>query len=160
MDGCGGGGEENLTFGKGVRLNNVEISMDHVEEDPHGPWLVVSVGIINRRRYKPKIQRLHRWRGPLSAGVRPDLSRGSVPLIRLLLAACGPPAEQQDEPPCPQHGSEKSSFVQKRTSRKENSQPRLYFSLAGGWRGESGWLRERTPVPLGGLIPAAQKHQT
>lgn len=94
-------------------MNNVEISMDHVEEEPDGPWLVVSVGIINRRRYKPKIQRLHRWGAPLSAGVRLDFRRGPVPLIRLLLAACGPPAEQQDEPPCPQHGSVKSSFVQK-----------------------------------------------
>ncbi len=122
-DGCGGGEEEgNLTFGKGVRLNNVEIGMDHVEEDPHGPRLVVSVGVINRRRYKPKIQRLHRWRGPLSAGVRPDLGGGSVPLIRLLLAACGPPEEQQDEPPCPQHGSEKSSSVQKKKKEKKKKQ--------------------------------------
>lgn len=55
MDGEGEGDDNNLTFGKGVRLNNVEKSMDHVEEDPYGPWLVVSVGIINRRRYKPKI---------------------------------------------------------------------------------------------------------
>lgn len=109
----GAGGDDNLTFGKVVRLNNVEKSMDHVEEDPHGSRLVVSMGIINRRRYKPKVQRLHRWRRPLSAGVRPGLQRETFPVIRLLLAACGPPAEQQDEPPCPQHGSESPALSKK-----------------------------------------------
>lgn len=94
-----GGGDDNLTFGKRVRLNNVEKSMDNVEEDPYGPWLIVSVGIINRRRYEPKIQRLHWRRRPLSAGVRPYLRRSRLPLICLLLAACAPPAKQQDEPP-------------------------------------------------------------
>lgn len=113
-------GGDNLTFGKGVRLNDIEKRMDHVEEDTHGSWLVICVCIINCRRYKTKIQRLHWRRGPLSAGVRPDLNREPVPLIRLLLlllllAGCGPPAEQQDDPPCPQHGSGKSSFVQNKT---------------------------------------------
>lgn len=127
----------NLTFGKGVRLDHVEKSVDHVEEDPYGPWLVVSVGIINRRRYKPKIQRLHRRRGALPAGVRPQFSRGRVPLRRLLLAACGPPAEQQDEPLRPQHGSEKSSFVQKekRTTGTGHSEPGWCCSLAGDGEG-------------------------
>lgn len=99
--GCvrGGGGDDNLTFGKRVRLNNVEKSVDDVEEDPYGPWLIVSVGIINRCWYETKIQWLHWRRRPLSAGVRPYHSRSRLPIIGLLLAACGPPAKQQDEPP-------------------------------------------------------------
>lgn len=93
-----------LTFGEGVRLDNVEESVDDVEEEPDGPRLVVSVGVINRRGDKPEVQRFHRRRGPLPAGVRLTLSR--EPLVLQLLAASGPPAEQQDEPPGPQHGSE------------------------------------------------------
>lgn len=95
---------QSLTFGEGVRLDNVEESVDYVEEEPDGPRLVVSVGVINRRGDKPEVQRFHRRRGPLSAGVRLPLSR--EPLVLQLLAASGPPAEQQDEPPGPQHGSE------------------------------------------------------
>lgn len=109
--------------------------MDHVEKDPHGSRFVVSVGIINRRRYEPKVQRLHRRRGALSGGVRLELTRSADPSIGLLLAGRGPPAEQQDEPPRPQHGSEKSSFVQTLTA---NSQPRSDHSLAGD--GEGGRL--------------------
>lgn len=129
--GWGGGGWDNLTFRKGVRLNNVEKSVDHVEEKPNRSWLKVSVGIVNSSRYKPKIQRLHRGRGPLSLRFRPGLHRGPVPLLlRLLLAAGGgPPAEQQDEPTCPQHGLEKSSFIQKKLSKN----PSPYR----GWRGET-----------------------
>lgn len=43
-------------------MNDVEKSMDHVEENPYGPWLVVSVGIIHRRGNEPEIQRLYRQR--------------------------------------------------------------------------------------------------
>lgn len=95
-----------LTFGEGVRLDNVEESVDYVEEEPDGPRLVVSVGVINRRGDEPEVQRFHRRRGPLSAGVRRTLSPERTPLVPQLLAASGPPAEQQEEPPGPQHGSE------------------------------------------------------
>lgn len=95
-----------LTFGEGVRLDNVEESVDYVEEEPDGPRLVVSVGVINRRGDEPEVQRFHRRRGALPAGVRLALRRERSPLGLQLLAAGGPPAEQQDEPPGPQHGSE------------------------------------------------------
>lgn len=104
MDGVRGR-DASLTFGEGVRLNNVEESVDDVEKKPNGARLVVCVGVVNRCGHKPEVQRFHRRRGALSAGVRLNLGRERAPLIRLLLAACGPPAKQQDEPPCPQHGS-------------------------------------------------------
>lgn len=103
-------GGSSLTFGEGVRLNNVEERVDYVEEKANGPRLVVSVGVVNGCGHKPEVQRFHRRRGPLPVGVRLNLGRERTPLIRLLLAACGPPAEQQDEPPCPQHGSESPIF--------------------------------------------------
>lgn len=101
-----------LTFGEGVWLDSVEEGMDYMEEDPYGSGLVVGVRVVHRRRHKAEVQRLHRRRGPLSPGVRADLRRGGRPLVRLGLAASGPPAEQQDEPARPQHGSLKSSSRQ------------------------------------------------
>lgn len=108
------GVDDILTLGEGVRLDNVEESMDHVEEDPYGPRFIVGVRVINCRRHEAEVQRLHRRRRALPAGVRADLGWGGRPLVRrLLLAAGGPPAEEQDDPACPQHGSHKSSFTQK-----------------------------------------------
>lgn len=133
----GGGGDDNLTFREGVRLNDVEKRMDYVEENPYGPWLVVCVGIINRRGNEPEIQRLHRQRWPLSTGVRPYLSRSWAPLVRLMLAACGPPAEQQEEPPCPQHGSEKSSFTHNKTAKRKKLPGRGPSTLSS-WGMEKG----------------------
>lgn len=132
-DGVGMKKRDNLTVGEGVRLNNVEESVDYVEEKPYGPRLVVSVGVVNRCGHKPKVQRFHRRRGPLSAGVWLNLGRERTPLIRLLLAACGPPAEQQDEPPCPQHGSESPVF----TINKEKKKKAPTLSMER-WGGEEG----------------------
>lgn len=134
---------ENLTFGEGVRLNNVEESVDYVEEKPYGPRLVVGVGVVNRRGHEPEVQGFHRRRGALSAGVRLDLGRERAALLRRLLAACGPPAEQQHQPPCPQHGSESPVFNGKK--RKEREGPDSYEEM-GKRAGASG---AETPVPLG-----------
>lgn len=131
--------------------------MDHVEKDPYGPWLVVSVGIIDSRRYKPKIQRLHRWRGALPAGVRPGHSRSCAPLISLLLTACGAPAEQQDEPPCPQHGSEKSSSVLKEKTRKVKCRPWSCYSPAGG-EGKGGGTAADTCPSLSAVWSSLQRN--
>lgn len=125
--------DDSLTFGEGVRLNNVEESVDYVEEEPYGPRLVVSVGVVNRCGHKAEVQRFHRRRGPLSAGVRLDLGRERAALIRLLLAACGPPAEQRDEPPCPQHGSESPAFTINKEETKKVPTP-----STERWGGEEG----------------------
>lgn len=144
-----------VTFGEVVRLNNIEKRVDHVEKDPDGRWFVVRMGIVNCRRYKPKVQRLHRRRGALSAGVRPHLIRCPVPLIRRLLAACGPPAEQQDEPPAPQHGSEKVCTQRKETRKEERRQPRrCAYSPAAGDGGRR-WADDTCPSRW--FISPAQK---
>lgn len=128
-------GDSDLTFGEGLRLNHVEESVDYVEEEADGPRLVVSVGVVNRCGHKPEVQRFHRRRGPLPAGVRLNLGRERTPLIRLLLAACGPPAEQQDEPPCPQHGSEGTVFNNKK-EKKES--PDSFYGEMGRREGMAG----------------------
>lgn len=149
-----------LTFGEAVGLNNVEKSVHHVEEDPYGSWLVVRVGVINRRRYKPKVQGLHRRRWPLSPGVRPHTSPGSIPRIRLLLlAARGPPAEQQHQPPRPQHGSQKSSFDSKTKAKWGNKlrAPVVLQVQRGTDRGGEGLLTWEDTCPSRRLIPSALK---
>lgn len=125
-----------------------------MEEKPYGPRLVVSVGVVNCCGHKSEVQRFHRRRGPLSAGVRLNLGRERTPLIRLLLAACGPPAEQQDEPPCPQHGSESPVFTINKENKKKVPTPSMER-----WGGEEGW-GGRTPGSLGDLVSRSPPQST
>lgn len=139
-----------LTFGERIGLNDIKKRVDHVEKDAYAPWLVVSMGIIYRRWDKPKVQRLHRRRGAPSGGVRQHLSPGFVLLLRRpLLAAGSPPAEQQNEPPYPQHGS---ANVRICSSRKDKRRRR-----AGRRYGEGGMRRAANTSPSRSFIPAAQQ---
>lgn len=70
------------------------------------------MGIINRRRYKAKVQGLRRRRRALSLpGARLELRRDRVSLCRLLPAA-GPPEKQENETASPQHVSQQSSSIE------------------------------------------------
>lgn len=140
MGGLREGGSRALTFGEGVRLNDIEKSVDHVEEDPHGPGLKVSVGVVHRRRDVAEVQRLDGRRGALLlAGVHPDLRAASVPPAGLLLPAGGPPAQQQHQPPAPQHGCAQSS------PRRSQQRPQ-HTSPAESSGGMEEALTRRTPV--------------